>query len=159
MKLDNGISIYVWFRFVSGYCTTAFTNQSSLDSFIWFEPQTLLTYLYPITEQMKIMGTSRVNEGQMIRVICNLTGGVISEQMISWFINGLPYSVNLSSTITVRDFPMASKGYFLSEIYVRDAQLSNQGVYACRGTQGARQEFNVEVLATGSSQEVKVIME
>ena len=85
----------------------------------------------------------------MIRVICNLTGGDVSQHFITWLIDGVQFDPARSPNIEVRDFPMAEKGFFLSEIYVRRSTLANSGTYSCRGPGQLQSNFSVEVVAAG----------
>jgi hypothetical protein len=97
------------------------------------------------------MGTLTVQEGEMIRVICNLTGGDPSQHALSWLINGAPFDPSLSRTITVRNFPMPEKGFFLSEMYVRESTTANAGTYSCQTLGGTRANWDVQVFAAGPS--------
>ena len=98
---------------------------------------------------LKIMGMASVKEGEMIRVICNLTGGDVSQHSITWLIDGALFDPARSSNIEVRDFPMAEKGFFLSEMYVRKSTVANSGTYSCRGPGQLQANFSVEVVAAG----------
>ena len=98
---------------------------------------------------LKIMGMASVKEGEMIRVMCNLTGGNVSQHAITWLIDGVTFDPARARNIEVRDFPMAEKGFLLSEMYVRRSTVANSGTYSCRGPGQLVANFSVEVVAAG----------
>lgn len=98
---------------------------------------------------LRIMGIPAVREGEMVRVMCNLTGGDVQRHRISWLINGQPFEPSRSTNINIRDFPMAAKGFFVSEMQVRESTVADTGTYSCRGPGELQANFSVEVFRKG----------
>ena len=99
---------------------------------------------------LKIMGMRKVKEGEMLRVMCNLTGGNVSQHAISWLINGQVFSQQLFPRVEVVEFPMEKEGFLLSELRIRSSRDSDAGVYACRGPLRSQADFSVEVVPAGA---------
>ncbi|XP_025082607.1 basement membrane-specific heparan sulfate proteoglycan core protein-like isoform X8 [Pomacea canaliculata] len=98
---------------------------------------------------LKITGTARVEEGQTIRVMCNLTGGDPSRHTISWLVDGESVSTDENENIDIQNFPMPEKGFLLSQLHIKQSTALDTAIYSCSGPGNLQADFSVEVVARG----------
>lgn len=90
-----------------------------------------------------------MEEGQTIRVMCNLTGGDPSRHTISWLVDGESVSTDENENIDIQNFPMPEKGFLLSQLHIKQSTALDTAIYSCSGPGNLQADFSVEVVARG----------
>jgi len=101
----------------------------------------------PFLTDLTLTGTKYVNEGDMIRLICNFTTSVSASVDLDWFFNGNKVKESDAHWRDRVTMPRRTAGQsHISELIVERSVHGDTGMYLCRAPNLWIQDYRVDVL-------------
>ena len=101
---------------------------------------------FPLFADISISGLLHIDKGQPIRLRCNATAIETPPDAIDWFKDGNKMETNRSRQIYITKEFSYTKKTITSVLEIRNAQMSDTGVYTCRATDLQVTSVNVNIL-------------
>ncbi|KAH3741606.1 fibroblast growth factor receptor-like 1 [Dreissena polymorpha] len=101
-----------------------------------------------VNEDLILTGTKYINQGETIRLMCNVTGVINMLDGVDWFFQGkniVTTAAYLKGEITILKH-MEGHSY-VSELIIENSSLHDMGIYLCRGPNLKISSIRVDVLS------------
>ncbi|KAH3741637.1 protogenin A-like [Dreissena polymorpha] len=103
-----------------------------------------------VNEKLTLTGTKYVNQGETIRLMCNVTGVPNMLDGVDWFFQGEPIVTMASYWRDRTSILKHIEGYkYYSELIIDHSSLQDMGMYLCRGPNLKIDSIRVDVLSAG----------
>ncbi|KAK3610224.1 hypothetical protein CHS0354_022276 [Potamilus streckersoni] len=97
-------------------------------------------------EEIKIVGTSKVEKGDTIRIICNATGGTFTPEELDWLKDGNKLVADKSERIVVSKHISLLSMTISSVLTIKHASIDDAGTYVCRTSDILVTEMRVKII-------------
>ena len=105
-----------------------------------------------LLSDISLSGTQYVNQGSVINLTCNATGGIHAPLGIDWFFKGKRIQTTQSQWKDRIQILKRKKGrYYISDLIIGRSTMNDQGTYVCRSTDFRNQKevkgFTIHILS------------
>ncbi|KAL3867221.1 hypothetical protein ACJMK2_044437, partial [Sinanodonta woodiana] len=96
--------------------------------------------------EIKILGTSKVEKGETIRIICNATGGTFTPEELDWLKDGNKLTADKSERIVISKHISLLSMTISSVLTIKHASVDDAGTYVCRTSDILVTEIRVKII-------------
>ncbi|XP_071103721.1 zwei Ig domain protein zig-8-like isoform X2 [Haliotis cracherodii] len=97
-----------------------------------------------------VSGTTFVEKGDPIHIVCNATGSVNPPQDLDWFKDGIKITPDAHQKITIEKFQSLPTKTIVSVLQLKHSNMNDAGTYVCRSSNLDITSIKVHVLNAGS---------
>lgn len=91
-------------------------------------------------------GTTFVEKGDPIHIVCNATGSVNPPQDLDWFKDGIKITPDAHQKITIEKFQSLPTKTIVSVLQLKHSNMNDAGTYVCRSSNLDITSIKVHVL-------------